>query len=449
MSAQENSRQLREDYSGPFDPDLTLGDFSRSFLSRLAHEFNLIGHLYDRVAQPLVAMKYGVEGFTRSGIEEWQGASPIYSIRMQQALGFEGDTVETVFKNLQLEVGSPQQFMDFQFRLDSPDYGEFWLAHCGALLDLEKNGNDPQLIKLMCHDIEDPTFDATAAATHPRIVMRPFHRPPRINAENGNGEGRYPHCRWKVFKGDEDTTFEHIPVMYELQQCQLAEVPLVKQADIVEPGGLENYSGAFDPHLQFEDFSQRALQLIIQENAVQSLLLAHSYTRSQTINYGDDIGRRFSERSWVGHTRVAVERFQNHLGLAGDDIETMAKIIQLHPHFYPRTYVDLRVDITGPNSLRISIGDCPALQENVLHNWFSQLGREPHPALESMVAHVNPRARCHSVDNTGDAPLAWDVVIDETNEPLEEPMEMQIARSSKGVNFTFEQRRLPGLIARG
>jgi len=223
----------------------------------------------------------------------------------------------------------------------------------------------------------------------------------------------------------------------------------VEPGDIREPGGLEDYSGPFDPHLQFEDFSQRALQLIIQENAVQALMLAHSYTRSQTINYGDDIGRRFSERSWVGHGRVAVERFQKNLGLAGDDIETMAKVFQLHPNFHPRTYVDFRVAITGANSLRISIGDCPALAENVKHNWFSQLTVEPHPALESIAAHVNPRARCHAVRDTGDARLAWDVVIDQNKEPIKEPLEMQIARTSGGIEFKFERRRLPGVIARG
>ena len=449
MTAQSKRTHLRDDYSGPFDPGLTLGDFSRDCLSRLAHEFNLIGHLYDRVSQPLVALEYGEEGFTRSAIDEWQGASPIYSLRMQKALGFEGDTVETVFKNIQLEVGAPQQFLDFQFRLDSPDYGEFWLAHCGALMDLEKNGNDPGMIKSMCHDIEDPTFDATAAAAHPRIVMRPLHRPPRIDAEVGNGAGRYPHCRWKVFKGEADITFDHNPIMHELQGSLLANVPLVEPGESLEEGGLEDYAGPFDPHLQFEDFSQRALQLIIQENALQALLLAQSYTRSQTIHYGDETGRRFSERSWVGHGRVGVERLQKYFGLAGDDIETMAKVFQLHPNFYPRTYVDLRVEVIGPDRLRLGIGDCPALQEQVEHNWFSQLSAEPHPALESIAAHVNPRARCHAVEDPGAARFAWDVIIDDNNEPLEEPLEMQLARTSTGMTFEFERRRLPGVIARG
>ena len=134
--------KLRPDYSGPFDPDITLADFSREFLVRLGHEYLLIGHLLDRVGQPLVGMESGAAGFVRSGIEEWMGASPIYSKRMQRLMNFEGDDVGTVFKNLQLEVGSPQQFMDFQFRLDSPEYGEFWLCHCGALLDVEKAGGE-------------------------------------------------------------------------------------------------------------------------------------------------------------------------------------------------------------------------------------------------------------------------------------------------------------------
>jgi hypothetical protein len=449
MSTATQSSDLKNDYSGPFDPDLTLADFSRDFLSRLTHEFNLIGHLYDRVSQPLVAIEYGPEGFTRSGIEEWQCASPIYSPRMQRALNFVGDTVETVFKNLQLEVGSPQQFMDFQFRLDEPDYGEFWLAHCGALKDLENNGNDTNLIKLMCHDIEDPTFDATAASTHPRIVMRPFHRPPRIDSEGGNGAGRYPHCRWKVYKEDADIHYDHHPTMFELKESELANVALVDPGQSREAGGLEDYSGAFDPHLQFEDFSHRALQLVLQENALQTLLLAHSYTCSQTNNYGDEVGRRFSERSWVGHGRVAVERFQRSLGLDGDDIETMAKVFQLHPHFYPRSYVDFRVEITGPDRLRLSINDCPALREEVKHNWFSQLTEEPHPALESIAAHVNPKARCHAVSDTGGAKLAWDIIVDDANEPIKEPLEMQIARTSGGIKFEFERRRLPGIIARG
>ena len=114
-------------------------------------------------------------------IDEWMGASPVYSKRMQRALGFEGDSVETIFKNLQLDIGAPPQFMDFRFELTDRDHGRFWLDHCGALMDVEPMGHD--YVQAMCHDIEDPTFDATATASNPRAQIRPVHRPPRVPAD--------------------------------------------------------------------------------------------------------------------------------------------------------------------------------------------------------------------------------------------------------------------------
>ena len=50
---------LRSDYSGPFDPDLTLAGFSRQALADLGREYLLNGHLQDRVGLPLVAKRSG------------------------------------------------------------------------------------------------------------------------------------------------------------------------------------------------------------------------------------------------------------------------------------------------------------------------------------------------------------------------------------------------------
>ncbi len=431
--------KLRPDYSGPFDPDITLADFSREFLVRLAHEYLLIGHLLDRVGQPLVGMESGAAGFVRSGIEEWMGASPIYSKRMQRLMNFEGDDVGTVFKNLQLEVGSPQQFMDFQFRLDSPEYGEFWLCHCGALLDVEKSGSD-HVVKLMCHDIEDPTFDATAAATNPRMVMRPIHRPPRIDGPGGNGANRWPHCRWSVSIGPDNKPYEQHPNLAVVAASKLASIPLRLPDRDAEPGGWGDYSGPFDPGCQLADFSHRALVGLTQEFAVQALLLMHSYMVSQANHYGPDKAHELAERMWVGHAAAGVERLRHYLGVPGDDIEAIAKIIQLHPHFQPRTYVDLRVSITESGSARIEIVDCPALQEQTELTWFHRLDAGPPPALCALVQQVNPQARLRSAD-AGEAKLAWEVEIDPSNDLAAEPEELAIARMSGGMTFRFEQRR--------
>ncbi|MDH3687551.1 MAG: hypothetical protein OEP95_15065, partial [Myxococcales bacterium] len=185
------SEPLFETRTGGFEPGAGLADLSRQALAHLGREYLLLGHLVDRVGIPLAMQRLGRAAQLDLSIEEWMGASPIYSKRMQRALGFEGSDVATVFKNLQLDIGAPPQFMDFQFRLDGPTSGEFWLPHCGALLDVEPFGEEQ--VRMMCHAIEDPTFDATAAATHPQMRMRPIHRPPRTPAQ------RYPHCRWRVF----------------------------------------------------------------------------------------------------------------------------------------------------------------------------------------------------------------------------------------------------------
>lgn len=439
--------KVLDDYSGPFDPDITLENFSREFLAGLTHEFNLIGHLLDRVGQPLVAMEHGEAGFTRSGIEEWQCASPVYSKRMQKLMKFEGSDVGTVFKNIQLEVGAPQQFLDFQFRLDSPEYGEFWLPFCGALNDLEINGNDTNLIKAMCHDIEDPTFDATAAATNPYMVMRPLHRPP-FNRE-ANRTGRYPACRWKVYISDEAQAYENHPNLALIQASKLAAIECVEPTLRLDSGGWDDYSHQLDTLCQFEDFSHRALSLLAQENAVQTLMLAHSFTLSQKTHYGDEVARRYSERMWVGHAALAVVRLKRFLNLAGDDIETIAKVLQLHPHFYPRSYTDISIEILGDDRLRFSINDCPALHETIEHSWFTQLEACPHPAIEALVQQINPKARVEMAAECGGAKFAWDIVISDANEAAEEPLELKIGRISSGVNFQFEKRRLPvGVIAR-
>ena len=96
---------------------------------------------------------------------------------MQKALGYEGTDVVTIFKGLQLDIGAPPQFMDFRYDVQDRWHGTFHLDHCGALMDVEPMGE--YYVRSMCHDIEDPTFDATAVATNPKAQVRPVHRPPR------------------------------------------------------------------------------------------------------------------------------------------------------------------------------------------------------------------------------------------------------------------------------
>jgi hypothetical protein len=408
-----------------------LADRTRQELCVLGREYLLIGHLQDRVGLPKATQLVGEEAQVKLAIDEWMGASPIYSLRMQKVLGFEGNDVGTVFKNLQLDIGAPHQFMDFQFRLDRPEYGEFWLSHCGALLDVEPFGE--KRVRAMCHDIEDPTFDATAAATHPCMKMRPIHRPPRVPAS------RFPHCAWSVFIDDESRPFEQHPNLALMQDTRIARVPIELPDESREPGGWEDYSGAFDAGFQLEDLGHRALVAVCQEAAVQAHLLARSLLLNVDQRHGEEAARRIGRTQWTGAAAIAAYRLKRALGL-GDGIEAVAEVFRLHPHFLPRTYVDLRVDVTGTDAARIAIHDCPALAEADAHSWFGGLSAEPHPALEAIATLVDPRARCRRAE-PGEARFAWEVVVDPGAEPQGEPPEMKLARLSRGVDFELMQRR--------
>jgi hypothetical protein len=427
---------LRNDYSGAFDPELSLSGFSRQALAKLGREYLLAGHLQDRVGLPLVIQHGGGNAYAQLAIDEWMSASPLYSKRMQRAMNFEGADVGTVFKNLQLDIGAPHQFMDFQFRLDGPTYGEFWLAHCGALLDVEPFGE--ARVKMMCHDIEDPTFDATAASTHPCMKMRPIHRPPR------NPAGRHPACRWSVFIDDDTVPFEHHPNLERVGRSKLAQIETIAAVGEAEPGGWSDYSGPFDPGFQLEDLSHRALVESLQEVAIQSHLLARAFMLCADQRLGSTLASEIGAAQWTGIAALTAERLRPVLGIRDDEagqIGSIAKIFQLHPCFHPRSYLDLHIELTGDASARLSIGPCPAFEEGDDHSWFAGLSKEAHPALDAIAGAVNPQARCHPVDDPTDARFAWDIVIDRDAPPQAPPPELALARISRGAGFQFERRR--------
>ncbi|WP_067819598.1 hypothetical protein [Actinomadura kijaniata] len=185
----------REDYSGEFDPDFRFEDLSKEALVRLVREYALIPQILDRSGLAAVGLRYGQQAVEEIAIEEWKGASPVYTERIREIMRIEGDGVSAIFKALQLDPGFTFSYMDVEYELVSETHGFFQLRSCGALLDVEPFGE--RSVRGMCHTIEDGTFDITAQAINPRARIRPVHRPPRVPA------GRVPHCRWEVVIDDE------------------------------------------------------------------------------------------------------------------------------------------------------------------------------------------------------------------------------------------------------
>ncbi|HLW17950.1 MAG TPA: hypothetical protein VKV69_11395 [Actinomycetota bacterium] len=395
----------------------------RAGLAVLVREYLLCGHLIDRAAMPFVFATLGMEGMRDVAINEWMGASPVYTRRMRRALDFEGDDVETIFKGMQLDIGAPPQFMDFRYRVIDAKHGEFELAHCGALMDVEPTGQP--FVVTMCHHIEDPTFDATAAATNPRARMRPVHRPPRAPA------GRLPHCLWNVTIDDDAEPLHEPEIAQRVATSRAATLDISSEGD--ETGeGRTDYRGPLENDLPFESFSKPTLIWLLREIALQGHLLTLSFTDSLQGRVDGSKAREIAVQRFTGIAGVAAQRLKHALGL-GSDLAGLVKVLELHPAFHPREYIDVSV---SPD-LEISLHDCTGIGDRPGLSWAELLASGETAPLDAIVQAVDPRARCIPRDPDG-ALRTWGVEI--SSDPAAEKPEVSVTKISTGAAFSFESR---------
>lgn len=406
--------------------DSPFAALTREQLAVLVPELLLCGHLTDRSGMPHTIGAFGRDGMTQVAIDEWQVSSPVYTRRMQSALGYTGDSVETIFKGLQLDIGAPPQFLDFRFRVDDHDHGEFWLDHCGALADVEPLGDE--YVRAMCHDIEDPTFDATALATNPRAQVRPIHRPPRVPAD------RKPVCAWTVII-DESHVPPPIPRNFEVIESSAAATVTLSPIDPADEG-LADYRGPLLSDLRFPDFSHSALVRIAEEVCLQQHLLAAGFLIAIGERIEADKAAEIGRKQFAGVAGISSERIRAALGF-GTDPESLARIVALHPALNPVQYVDRRIEVTQ-DGIRLTLSrDCGAVRDAV---WPALLTAQHLEPLDALVRGVDPHYTCQLATATEDT-LVVEVV--RGAEPAAEAVEVALTRISTGANFAFADRGIP------
>jgi len=379
---------------------------SRQELAVLVPELLLIGQMIDRSAMAWCISSFGREEMVQIAIEEWAGASPIYTQRMQRALNFEGDDVPTIFKGLQLDIGAPPQFMDFRYTVHDRWHGEFQLDHCGALLDVEPLGE--KYVVGMCHTIEDPTFDATAVATNPRAQVRPIHRPPRTPSD------RHPHCAWTVIIDESYPEAQSIPALDIVRQTRAAtwELDPIDRSD----EGQADYSGPLLSDFDFGAFSHSALVRVADEVCLQM----HAADDAEAV--------AVDTRGLIGVAGLAAERIHRALELPGG-IEGAQRVLELHPLLNPAGYV-----VAERADNRLVVHRSPAHDDGA---WISLCSPESVQPLQAIATAVDPRLEVRVSGTNTD----WTAELSETDTPAAELPEVSVAKVSGGSSFQFQPRR--------
>ncbi len=390
---------------------------SREELATLVPELLLIGQLIDRSGMAWCISAFGREGMAQVAIEEWMAASPIYTSRMQKALRYEGDDVVTIFKGLQLDIGAPPQFMDFRYAVHDRWHGEFHLDHCGALMDVEPMG--PEYVRSMCHDIEDPTFDATAVATNPKAQVRPVHRPPRMPAD------RSPHCAWTVIID------ESYPPVTESADCTAlrSSKAALTELGAIDPDdeGMADYAGPLLSDLDFSAFSHSALVRMADEVCLQMHLLNLGFLRAIDRRTEADQYLEIATKQLTGIAGVAAGRIRAALDLPADEAGAL-RALELHPLLNPAAYVTASVE--GG----ISVEHGPAHHDGA---WITIVGPGRIAPLQAAVRAVDPYL---DVEVTG-SEEEWTAHVVRRDEPAAEAGEVAVTKFSTGAAFEFEHRK--------
>ncbi|MFI5315667.1 MAG: hypothetical protein ACHQ6T_08195 [Myxococcota bacterium] len=432
------TRELLADYGGDFEPDFAFDRLSAPALARLGRELMLFAHFHDRGLMPLVAARFGREHMTGLACDEWMGASPLYNARARALLAIPGDGVSAILKSLQVDPGFAHRYMDVRYELVDESLGFFALAFCGAYQDVHKisRGSELAIIQL-CHHMEDPTFDATAIAVNPRARVRPEHRPPLALGHAG------PTCRWRVYLDGDAQPYPPLAVRDEVAASRAARFRFADLPAELGPG-LPDYSGPFVADFQLEQLARPVLARLCREWTLDVHLLTRAAAASLRARWGAAAARELAREQWAALAPVYVPRLQRALGILGDGLAPVLKMLQVDPAL-PHEYVRRGAALESATVGHFWIEECEAFAEGEPEGWLALLLERERPGIDAVAAAVNPRARCVAVDPAslhapGRKPLlAWRVEIDPNAAARAEAPMANAVRVSNVARFELEK----------
>jgi len=271
----------------------------------------------------------------------------------------------------------------------------------------------------MCHDIEDPTFDATAVATNPRARMRPVHRPPRASLD------REPHCEWDVFIDADAEPLPEPKVTQRMSHMLLSDLA-INRSPSLEPGGFDFYEGPVFEQLRLEQLSHSALVVVCSELAVQMHMLIASLMMVVEDRYGVDAAMDVADFQMTGSTWVISERLKPLLAPGLEGIDALIAVLKLHPALQPIEYFNAEIEKLDDERVLLTFGSNVASQESMPYGWFRLLLNKRFEGLEALVRGVDHRAQ---VTQRGED-LAWEITLDEQNAVTEDPFAVQVAKGT-------------------
>jgi hypothetical protein len=220
---------------------------------------------------------------------------------------------------------------------------------------------------------------------------------------------------------------------------------------------MADYSGEFRPDFRYEDLSKEALVRLVREYAQAVHLLDRSMCAAIGMSLGLDEMKRLAIEEWRGASPVYGRRLRAIMGIEGDDVAAIFKVLQVDPGF-PHHYLDVHYEVVDEHHGFFELAYCGALMD--AEPWGDSMvtGMCHHiedGTFDVTAQAVNPKARIRHVHRPPRVPgdrvphCRWEVVIDDDTETLPEADITKITSMTTAATFQFPPMRdgtphLPG-----
>ncbi|HEX4428831.1 MAG TPA: hypothetical protein VHZ96_06140 [Frankiaceae bacterium] len=211
VSLQHSDEEL-DDYSGPFEPDLRLTDFSKAGLMKLVEVGGSIYGTVNRRWYMEAIKRFGQEVADEMHHAAWfadGGAGDHENNVISSLMGFAGeDEVTTPLKVWQC-LPAMSTRMTLTFEQTGDNEWEMYTPQCVVPEQGERGGPEAlaYAVDKICGHLELFGFRHGAARWNPKIRIDPLKLPPRASADE-------PHCRWKITLTDENVDYASDPGAY-------------------------------------------------------------------------------------------------------------------------------------------------------------------------------------------------------------------------------------------
>jgi len=206
-----------------------------------------------------------------------------------------------------------------------------------------------------------------------------------------------------------------------------------------------DYAGAFDPDFRYEDLSKEALVRLVREYALIVHLLDRSVFASIGMRYGQEVVEEVAIDEWRGASPIYGERIRRVMGIEGDDVPAIFKVLQLDPGF-PHHYMDVSYEVVDERHGFFELNHCGALMD--VEPWGDRSVTGMCHTIEDgtfdvTAQAVNPKARIRHVhrpprSSPDQVPhCRWELVIDDDTETLPEADITTMTRGTTAATFEF------------